>query len=292
MLNRLFSRIRNENITPELVWIYARKLCRQTLMPRPEEHSILAILGCQRSGTSVMSRVFFRDLESTVFRETSVLTGGDEGLRYIPFEDLNLRMAEQRAPLVVFKMLVESQRAIRFLDLVDGARVLWLFRDFRDIVNSNLTKFGTRNGIDDLRPFVQDKKDNWRSEGSSESTRDTIRKYFSETMNPFDAAALFWYARNQLFFDQDLSRNNRAMLLEYEQFVREPANTMQQIYRFCDRPYPGDVLVDEVKSASISKGKSIELSPEIEELCSAMLIRLQQAATDQSNGADQKNADH
>jgi hypothetical protein len=278
MFDQLGFRNRNKNVTPELVWVYVRKLLHQTLSSRPEKHSILAILGCQRSGTSVMSRVFFRDINATVFREKSRLTGGDESLRYLPFEEVDRLMQKQRAPFVIFKMLVESQRALSFLNTVRGSRVVWLLRDYRDVVNSNLTKFGKRNGIDDLRPFTTAEKGNWRCEACSEETRNVIRQHFSESMKLQDAAALFWFARNQLFFEQGLDKNDLVMPVEYEQFVQNPSEIMRQIYEFCDRPYPGDFLVDEVGVGSISKGKSIELSPEIERLCSAMLMRLQTAA--------------
>lgn len=285
MFGQVISRFRNQNVTPELAWLYVRKVLHQSLVARPDEHSVLAILGCQRSGTSVMSRVFFRDFDATVFREKSVLTGGDEGLRYLPFADLNKYMAKQRAPFVVFKMLVESQRALEFLDVVDGARVLWLFRNYRDIVNSNLTKFGNRNGINDLRPFLQAEKENWRSDNCSDETRAVIREYFSESMNPGDAAALFWYARNKLFFDQGLIRNDRVMLVEYEHFVQNPGDTMARIYDFCDRPFPGDELVAEVGTGSVSKGKGVDLSPEIDRLCGTMLSQLQQATCEQDSTA-------
>ena len=271
-------RRRNENVTAELVWIYLRKLLHQMLQARPEKHSILAILGCQRSGTSVMSRVFFRDLDVRVFREKSVLTGGAEGLRYLPFGELNDYLAKQRAPFIVFKMLVESQRAHDFLDTIDGARVVWLFRNYRDGVNSNLTTFGTGNGIEDLRPIVAAEKCNWRSEACSEDTRGLIREHFSETMKPQDAAALFWYARNQLYFDQELMRDDRVIAVEYERFVNDPANTMRRIYDLCDRRYPGDFLIEEVRTGSVSKGKDVDLSPGIDALCSEMLARLQQTA--------------
>lgn len=284
MFGQVVSRIRSQNVTPELVWIYARKLLHQALISRPKKHSVLAILGCQRSGTSVMSRVFFRDINATVFREKSALTGRDEGLRYLPFDELDKRMEKQRAPLVVFKMLVESQRAHNFLDSVQGARVIWLFRNYRDVASSNLVKFGKQNGIDDLRPIINGETDNWRSEACSDTTRNIVRKHFSESMNASDAAALFWYARNRLYYEQDLFRNNHAMLVEYELFVKNPADTMQQIYKFCDRPYPGNILVEEVGTGAVSKGKSLDLSPEIDELCGSMLAQLQQTALELKTG--------
>jgi len=277
----LVARIRRQNVTPGLVGIYLRKLMHQAFATRPQEHGVLGILGCQRSGTSVMSRVFFRDREVRVFREKSKLTGGEEGLRYLPFAEINRTLATQRSPLIVFKMLVESQRALEFLETVQGARVLWLFRHYRDVVNSNLNRFGLRNGIDDLRGMLSGNPGNWRSEACSDKTRHLVGDYFSESMRPQDAAALFWYARNQLFFEQHLYREKRALLVEYERFVQNPAATMRSIYAFCGRAYPGDKLVAEVASGSVSKGKHIELSADIEALCIGLLDRLQQAASAQ-----------
>ena len=105
-----------------------------------------------------------------------------------------------------------------------------------------------------------------------------IGKYFSASMNPNDAAALFWYARNRLFFEQDLHLDDRVMSVEYERFVGNPAATMRKIYEFCDTPYPGDFLTEEVRTGSVSKGRNVDLSPEIDELCRSMLERLQQTA--------------
>ena len=45
----------------------------------------------------------------------------------------------------------------------------------------------------------------------------------------------FWFGRNRLFFEQDLHKSNRVILLEYEKFVHNLANMMQWIYEFCDR---------------------------------------------------------
>jgi hypothetical protein len=53
-----------------------------------------------------------------------------------------------------------------------------------------LKAFGMDNGIKDLQPFVMNDLHNWRSQNSTEETRAMIREYFSEDMNPYDAAAL------------------------------------------------------------------------------------------------------
>ena len=184
MLSRIRSHNLIRNVNAELIGLYAKKYVHQLVSARPDDPVALAILGCQRSGTSVMSRIFFRDLDCTVFREKSRLTGGAEGLRYRPFEEVRQIVDRERAALVVFKMLVESQRTLEFLQKVPNGRAVWLYRDYRDVVNSNLRKFGTRNGIDDLRPVVAGDPENWRSQNCSSETAELVRHVFDEAMNP------------------------------------------------------------------------------------------------------------
>jgi len=201
-----------------------------------------------------MSRVFFRDLRCTVYREKSSLTGGAEGLRYIPFEDVAKRVEKVNSQLIVFKMLVESQRAHEFLSVVPNGKVIWLFRNYKDVASSNLHKFGAQNGIDDLRPIVLGTLENWRSQNISTDIRTVVSKHFSETMNPADAAALFWWCRNRLFYEQDLAAEERVMLVEYEGFVTKPVQVMQLVYEFCDVDFLNHTAADEVRETSIAQG--------------------------------------
>ncbi len=93
-------------------------------------------------------------------------------------------------------------------------------------------------------------------------------------LNPFDAAALFWWARMQLYFEQHLDQNPHVMLSRYEDLVLDPARTMRRTYAFLDRSYPGDHMVKDVNAQSVGKGRVSRLSPAVDELCAAMLARL------------------
>ena len=86
-------------------------------------------------------------------------------------------------------------------------------------------------------------------------------------MSPYDAAALFWYARNDLFFDQHLQEEDRVLLCKYEDVVTEPSRAMNRIYSFAERQFPGDHLIEEVHATSIGKGEGVDLTPEIDALC-------------------------
>jgi hypothetical protein len=240
------------------------------------DRTVVLILGIQRAGTSLMYWVFERDLNVKVYRESSELSSLDtvEKVRLNPLPSVKEQIERHRLPLVVFKPLVESQRARELMAAFPGAKVLWAYRHYQDVAASNLKAFGMDNGKRDLRPFLAGDPDNWRSQNSSIETRETIRRFYSDDLNPFDAAALFWWARMQLYFEQGLDRDPSVLLSRYEDLVTNPARTMRRTYAFLGRPYPGDHIVKDVNAQSVGKGRVSKLSPEVDALCAAMLARL------------------
>ena len=279
MNKELKTRLGLKNVTSDMVRFYVNKSLYQLYTYRSGVDKVICpVFACQRSGTSLMLRVFFWDKDTVVYREGSSLSSQDPlGLRLDPIEDVAKKIRENRAPLVVLKPIVDSQNARQFLEAMPEAKSIWLYRNYRDVVSSNLRKFGERNGINDIRSIAQNDPNNWRSENVSDYTRSIVQTYFSEDMPPNDAAALFWYVRNQLFFEQDLDGNSRVLLVRYSDFVTNPAETMPRIYKFLGRPYPGDHINREVHDLSVGKGKEVMLSIEIEDLCQSQLERLEDA---------------
>ena len=255
-----------------------KNIVHQLVRSGTDEKTIVPILGIQRSGTSMLYWIFERDLATKVYRESSELSSQDkvEKIRLDPLPLVKKRFDRQRASLVVFKPLVESQLAHDLFDAIPGARALWAYRHYQDVASSNLKAFGMDNGVKDLQPFVRNDPANWRSQNSSEETREIIRSFFSEDMNPYDAAALFWWARCRLFFDLGLDSHPRVMLCRYEDLVTEPSLTMRRIYTFLGRQYPGDQIIRDVNPQSIGKGRTSKLSQDIESLCTDLLVRLDQ----------------
>ena len=56
---------------------------------------------------------------------------------------------------------------------------------------------------------------------------------------------------------------------------------MERIYAFCGLNFKDRRLAEEVRVTSIQKGKSIELSPQVDTLCREMLERLDKAREQQ-----------
>ncbi len=277
MSNLTLSDFNRRNISFGLFRLYKGAAQRLGGLARANDtaRTVVFILGIQRAGTSLMYWVFERDLQARIYRETSELTSGDtlEHVRLNPLPAVKARLARDKASLIVLKPLVESQRVHELTAAFPGSKVLWQYRHYQDVASSNLKAFGQDNGLKDLRPFVQDDPANWRSQHSTAETRDTIRRFFREDMNPYDAAALFWWARSRLYFDLGLEGDRNVMLCRYEDLATDPAATMRRIYAFLGRPFPGDHIVRDVHPQSVGKGRVSRLSPEVDALCADLLAR-------------------
>lgn len=239
--------------------------------------AILFIVGCQRSGTTLMQEIFDRDLNAKAYGEFSELSSMDRvhGIRLNPLEDVKRVIDRDRAPLVVLKPLVETQNLLKLLAYFPRSRALFLYRHYRDVASSIIQKFGAESPIDHFGPVLTPDPTNWRSEGVTQRVRDTVAAHFSTSMSPSDAAALVWWVRNSLYFDLRLDENAAVMLCKYEDLVKRPAQVMSRIYRFAGVDFDAGRNIRQVHTESIAKGKGIVLSPQIENLCSGLLDKLQ-----------------
>jgi hypothetical protein len=236
---------------------------------------VLMIVGCQRSGTTLMSRLFDADRDCRVFGEFSVLSSvGKDGIRLNPLPDVAAVLSRVPAPLVVVKPLVETQRVRTLLNYFPGAKALFMYRGYADVASSDLRKFGPRNAIDNIRPIALGNTHDWRSAGATPAVRERIARFFSESMNPNDAAALFWFARNQLYYDLELAGHSEVMLCRYEQLAADPQAVMRRIYDFAGAVCPDLSHTRQVHSGSVSKGRNLELLPEVRALCEQLQARL------------------
>lgn len=236
---------------------------------------IVIITGCQRSGTTMLQDIFHKDYHSKVYREYGDLSKRDnKSIRLKSLKDVKNIIEKQRANLIIFKALVETQNIKNILDYLTNSFSIFIYRDYKDVINSNLNAFGIDNGINDIRPIANDGPDNWRSEMISIKTKNIVKKYFSNDMSPYDAAGLFWYTRNILFYQLNLNLDKRVILCNYKYLVKNPDIVMRNIYEYIGYRFPGKKIVNDVFTSSLGKGKNISLSPDIEYICRKLLTKL------------------
>lgn len=249
-----------------------------------DQKKILFIVGCQRSGTTLMTRIFKRDIHTRVFGEFSRISNQDpDNIRLNPLHRVKEQLKDENADFIIGKPLVESQRIREILDYFEESRAIWMFRHYKDVAFSNLNRFGEGNGLDDLEPIAWKMPFNWRTELISEATQEQIIKIFDKNMSPLDAAAWFWWVRNRIFFEHNLYDDQRIKLVKYEDLAIQPQKIMKEIYRFSGAPYPGDQILSEISPGSVGKASDQQLSLEVADKCEEMWLELNKKYELQNN---------
>ena len=248
------------------------KHARLRLWPAPPaDHPLLHVIGCQRSGTTMLTQLLDRDPAVRVHGELEDLFEDvPRHHRMKDAADVRRRLQRSGAALDVVKPLVESHRCAELLQLQDRAVALWMFRHYSDVASSNLRRFGLDNGHRNLRAIVDDAPGDWRNAGISPGLRATVRELASNDLTPHDAAALFWYCRNTLFAEQRLDADPRVRTCRYEDLVADPRSVLAALYAWVGLPDPAVAAVDMVHDRSVGKGSALELSSPVRLLCDTM----------------------
>jgi hypothetical protein len=236
---------------------------------------ILFIVGCQRSGTTLLTDIFDEDYQTKIFPEFSELSNKDKNkIRLNPLIDVKQVINKQKVNLIVIKPLVETQNILHLLKYFPNSYAIFIFRNYKDVANSDLSHFGLLNGIKNLKYIIEEQSNDWRSEYVSNESKRIISDYYSENMPPYDAAVLFWYVRNILFYELNLNRNRRIFLCNYTDLVFYPEIVMKNIYKFIGCGFPSNNLIKHIFTSSEGKGKDIKISQNVDRLCQDLYKRL------------------
>jgi hypothetical protein len=241
------------------------------------QHRPIFVVGCQRSGTSMLLNVLGKSAECRVYHEGANNAAYDF-YRLRSHDIVKHLIQKSDKPIVVFKPVLDSQHTDRFLDLYPNAKAIWMYRDYRDVVNSAVNRwqgdqkdimFGIATGI------RRDPKHHQYaiSDRMSDRTLNLARKLCDPGMSPEDGAALLWYVRNLIYFDLGLEKDQRVLLVRYEDLVSKPQQYFSRIFGFivC---YFDQKLVSDIFDTSVKKNAASAINKEVELLCREMAQRL------------------
>jgi sulfotransferase family protein len=227
------------------------------------------ILGAQRSGTTLLLDCFDRSMEIDVLGESSRAM---VNFKIVGDDVLDELITSSRHKAIVFKPLTDSHRAREFLRLSPNSVAIWAYRRVEDRANSAVAKFGDHN-LQILRDFASGKNlDIWQAQGLTDESLKLINSFNLSDMSPHDAAAVFWYIRNSLYFSNKLDELDNVLPLAYEDLVAEPQKTMQGICRFIECQYSKKMISD-VHTTSVGRERS-NLSENTRSLCVPMYNEL------------------
>ena len=238
------------------------------------------VVGLQRSGTNML----LRGLEQAP--EVEVRGENDRTLfdrfRLRPVERLRGTVLASRHTHVVIKPLCDSQRVDSLLDLHGMApgRAVWAYRDVDGRARSEVSKFGDSN-LGALRAIADGRAGGmWQGERLPETTVATIRELDPHQLSAYDGAALFWWARNRLYFDLGLDRREDVILSSYEALVSDPEATMRDLCTHIGFPYRPE-LVAHIERRSTHGSAPLDIAAPVRALCDELGAELERARADQ-----------
>lgn len=235
---------------------------------------VLFIVGCQRSGTTMVTRIFERDPAARVYPEVSQLSSRDlpKHLRLNPLDEVKSEIDRCHAQLVVLKPLVESQNTAELLEYFNGSAV-WMYRSYEAVIDSIIRMWGPDHSARDLASIAEN-RDDWRTEKIPQSARDLVLEFYEPDMDPHIAGALFWYARNSIAVSENLNTNPEVVFCRYEELLENPELEIGRIYGTMGRHFPGTSLVSDVEPRSRPQNDVERLPTELKNQCDALLETL------------------
>jgi hypothetical protein len=231
---------------------------------------LLLILGCQRSGTTLLERIFRTDLDAVVFGEYCELTIASDRTVWQPLDRVKAKIEGCNAKYSVAKPLFESDRACELLEFFPTALVLWVFREPPLVVNSMKNKWGN-DFFEISRRVESDQQGNWRGESLFEEIE---RETAGRNPSIDERYALFWKKRNEIAFAAELGQNDRVLFLNYETLVKHPEQCIEIIMKKAGGAGVWRFFSTDANQDSLRKSHSLSISDETLGECAILFGKL------------------
>ena len=259
----------------------ARRKWRREHAVTPGHARAAFVVGVQRSGTNMLTHGL------DAMPEVEVHNENDKQV----FDRFQLRshavvaetVARSKHQVVLFKPICDSHDTDllldAFVDAPNPARALWAFRGVDDRVRSAVTKFGNVNQQVMARIAATGGDGSWQTGRMTPEVLEAIRSCDPAALDANSGAALFWWARNSLYFTTGLDARADVMPVSYEQVVTDPADRLTRVCDFLGLPYR-DAVSAHVDSRAAARGNKapLDLDPRVRALCDDLGARLDAAA--------------
>lgn len=228
---------------------------------------IVFIAGVQRSGTNMMMDVLERSYETDVYHERDPRAFDNYQMRNIKV--VHKLYNKSNAKFFIIKTLCELQKLPVLMEEFSSSKTVWINRSYEDVVNSMLISF--RNQAKQVKRITKDRASNgWLSEGMSDMTHSMLCKHVHENLDDGSAAALIWYFRSILFFEQGYDQNPDVILVQYEDIVSDPLTQFKRVFDFIGLKYTSRVS-SMVTAKSIRKRTAPVIEHEIRTMCENLM---------------------
>lgn len=249
------------------------------------------VFGCQRSGTGLMLAVLQKSLYSHIYPEENTEVYAYADTRVYSAQHVAKLTKSSHRPVTVFKPLNDSQLAHDLLDTVKNSKAIWMYRDYRDVINSGLAKWqgGWKIIIEAIaNDDLSDPINKMYTEKVPDGVLNVIRSFKDQKLTNHDGAALLWYLRNKLYFELNLDDHDDILLVNYEKLVSSPEAEFGEVFRHFGLPF-SQRYTSNVHSSSIRKNSHPDFHPKVKSLCDELMESLDHTHIAQGAGSGYVN---
>lgn len=233
------------------------------------------LIGAGRSGTSMMVLQLGKSWQVDVFNENHPAAFRNWYLEPNPV--IARLVAESRAPVALFKPILETYRAQQLLADFPDSRLLFAFRHFDDVIPSSIKKFGPEDRLSHLRAWMADDFQEYAAAPPPPASRNLIRSLWRPDCTAEDAAALFWLFTNRLYFDLGLEGEPRVLPVQYEALATRPEAGLRRICAFLGLAFDARML-EGISKAAVRRSPASALDPDIRTACEDLWAALCRSA--------------
>lgn len=241
------------------------------------QQRLVFVAGVQRSGTNMMMDVLEKSYETDVYHERDERAFNNYEMRDVAV--VKKLLDRSKAPCFIIKSLCELQDLNQLMKEFSPAKVVWVSRHYDDVSNSMLVSF--KNQAKQVKRIVERRSSEWwLGKGMSDETYAILKKLVHSAISDASSAALIWYFRSVLFFEQGFDRNSQVQLVQYENLVAEPQQEFARIFHFLNLDY-SQRLSRKVFASSVRKREQLDIDAPIREMCDELILRFDAVATQQ-----------
>ena len=178
------------------------------------------------------------------------------------------------APLISIGSILDSQFTDDLLSRFEGAKAIWVYRRYEDVANSCRIQWGYH--LKDLARWVARGELERLGARGRRISADTVRLFgelFREDLSNEDCACLYWYMRNQLYFDLNLHMDSRVLIIQDEDTLLNKEKAFRRIFGFLGFLFD-PAIIDGIFTSSVGKHPRPGIDPAIQEICDALKARL------------------
>jgi hypothetical protein len=265
----VLSKIRRRARRASLLGAKAALEAWRGLSGRGGPEQTVFVAGAQRSGTNMIMNVLDRSYETKVYHERDP-RAFDEYLMREPEVIQGLRDSAH-APVFVIKCLCEMDKLPWLMERFAPAKTIWMVRHYDDVINSAMRIFGKLPS--DVANIMKDPSlEDWRGRGISDETLALMRSIYYPELNEESRVAMFWYMRNQMFFDHGFHHDVRVLPMSYERLVTDPHPEFRRMFDFLGVGYHARISRF-VSAQSVRKEGAPPVDQRIREVCDRLLGR-------------------